>query len=284
MQIRTKHALCLVVSLLLPIACDGTARPTAPADSVGKPPVVRATLTTFPTGSFYLLAGPDPFHDNVWLVSRDGGERDVTNVRSGLGVPEFSVSRAGLVIEDASSGTPRLELIKTDGARVPFAVNAGESPAICGSGSVSIIEPPSAENKQYELVQTTSIDGEFRSVYAQRRAFADLRCGPGGQLGFISNPFAESKAAPGLLKERSARGWIRTEATKVSNPSALVWSGSAIGIAIANSNGAGEVLLRNGDQRSLAPNVIPLSWSPDGKELLVRSGSMLGVVGVDEAD
>jgi len=285
----------LVVSIALgalgvatiPLATEAATASAHPAtrpemtSASGVLPISTATARRLPPGTFYLLAGPDATSYDVWQVSRNGVERQLTRSKHFFGVSGFTASRAGLVLSSAPAGVDGLVRYTSHGL-VPIHAGKNERAIDAGidsSGRLVITTVPNSAHNYFLIGTTTSITSLPRWVSKAPVNFAPFtpEWGPGGDFSVVVGPDAPSVANRPyrvMIVHGTRSHYMVTGYKSTAN---VVWQNNSRFLAVESSTLQGEVMTLAGKRQALPRGWFGLSWSPSANQLLVRSGRRLGV-------
>jgi len=246
------------------------ARSTAPANSDPLMlPLSRAVAQRLPGGVFYVLAGPNPGSFNLWEVTDNGNEVQLTRNKIGYGISAFGASEAGVVMADAASGLDELAKLTSHGP-VLLPEGRGSGPDISDSGRVSFITPAYDKAHPYfDLRVMRSLSAPARVAYQQRAALS-ATWGPKDAIAAVSGGHPPGTKGPDPRLLIITGHQIRILKTPLANTlSNVTWTEQAPGLALSSWQDKGDVLMPGGSAVSLPDGWLPGAWSPSGKQLLV---------------
>ena len=243
-------------------------------------PLSREVARRLPDGVFYVLAGANAGSYNLWEISNIGNEIQLTDNRLGYGISDFGASPAGIVMADASSGLDRLARLTGHGA-VFLKDGRGSAPDINPEGQIYYIRPGYDKSHAFfDLEVKKSFAAAGHVIYRQHADIIGGDWGPSHAIAVISGGHAPHTTGPQpRLLIMHSNGAVKTINTGFGNSlSNVIWSEKAIGLAVTNWNGAGEVIPPNGSRVRLPRGWFPAAWSPSGSELLVVGrGPSIGI-------
>jgi hypothetical protein len=274
---------------------SGTADPSSspsPASSsvppqsttAATPPLPASTRHNLPPGVFYLLAGRGLASLNLWQVTTDGRERQLTHNRRGSGIDAFDASAAGVILADGTSSGDDLARLTPQGPALlrktgdQPALLRGSSPDIRDDGMIGYVTPPSQSGRRsgnyFEIWTRRSFSGRGTVLLKQRHPLAGPVFGPHGQIAVEGWGGAGQK--PSVLIY--AGDVVRRLLTGIDAiPSLVAWGQHAPALALAFPAHAAELLYLDGHRQLLPSGWQPLTWNPDGTELLMQSARALGI-------
>lgn len=235
-------------------------------------PVSGRALQSLPGGVFYFLAGTTPGLCNVWEVRNSGAVRELTR-NSEFGISAFGAAHGGIVVADAAHGADELGQVTLHGIRyLPTSSweGHGETPAVNNSAGLAYMTPP-FRKKYFELLSRGSFNAKARVFYTNSLPLSMPAWGPGGQVAVVAERYrtTTAKAKSRLMVISAKDGKARTLHTGLSQFDYAIWGTNAPGIVISPWAGGAEYI-SHGKQLNLPSGWAPLSWSPDGKELLMK--------------
>jgi hypothetical protein len=247
-------------------------------------PLPASTRRNLPAGVFYLLAGRGLASLNLWQVTESGRERQLTHNRRGFGIDAFDASAAGIVLADGTSSgddlarlTPQGPLLLRKTGDQPTLLR-GSSPDIRDDGMIGYVTPPSQSGSStgnYFVIWTRrSFDGRGTVLLKQRHPLTGPVFGPHGQIAVEGWGGAGQK--PSVLIY-SGDGVRRLLTGINAIPSLVAWGQHAPALALAFPAHAAELLYPNGRRQLLPSGWQPLTWNPDGTQLLMQSAHALGI-------
>lgn len=245
-------------------------------------PLPEATARRLPAGVFYLLAGPNPLSCNVWEVSRSGKETELTHNRPNFGISSFGASRAGIVMADASTGADELVRLTAHGI-VPLPGQHLGSPAINRRGEIAAVRPPGGTGTKayFYLVVKKSFSAQPQRTYRQHTPLGGLAWGPHSSAATLSSPHPPGTTGPNAkLLVVGPSGHVRVLKTGFTNLSEVVWNERTPLLAVANWQGAGEIISLTGVRHKLPTGWWPAAWDAAGTRLLVRKNGSPGRLGL----
>lgn len=255
-----------------PSGTEGTSTTSSPAATTAMVSSLVLTGAKLPKGVFYVLAGPDAYSQNVWMITGHH-QAQLTHNRRQYGISALSASRSGVVVADASSGYDEIGRL-VDGKVRSIPGGHASVPMITSSGSVYFVVPGSMT---FAIERDASFTSRPRVVYRQKESIGPVQIGPQGRVAFLSNPHPPGYGS-GTRQVRWVVGTQQSRAVPsgVSDPSSLVWSHNAIGTAVDSYTVRGAVREGNGRKWSIPKGWKVLTWSPSGKTLLLHNATELG--------
>ena len=247
-------------------------------------PLPASTRRNLPAGVFYLLAGRGLTSLNLWQVTADGKERQLTRGRPGSGIDAFDASTAGIILADGTSSgddlarlTPRgPSLLHKGGSHL--ALLRGSSPDIRDDGMVGYVTPPAPGSRSgsfFEIWTRRSFSGRGSVLIRQRGPLAGPVFGPHGQIA-VEGWGGAGQRKPSVLIYGD--GGVRRLLTRINAiPSLVAWGQHAPALALAFPAHAAELLFLDGHRQLLPPGWQPLVWNPQGTELLMQSARAFGI-------
>lgn len=269
------------------IGCSGHAAGvgrTAHA-SAGKPaattpgPIPVATISHLRPGVYYLLAGTSLSDTNLWQIGPDGRETQLTHNPQGFGISAFAASRAGIILADARYGVDDLARWTRHGpswlrprhTRKGFI--HGSVPDINNHGRITYETLPlgvSKGNQEFTIWARRSFGGGQQAVYKRRTDPGNPVFGPRDQIAIVGVGRTRVVIVP-------RRGTVRNLRTRFSLGYPPVWGEQAPALALNFKAHAAELFFPGGRREQLPGGWHPLAWSPAGGELLMQSGTSLGI-------
>ena len=272
-------AACSVVTSQPGGAIDAAAVSAASA----RLPMSPATAERLPTGTFYLLAGPNNISSNIWEVSSTGKETELTHNGPNFGISNFSASTAGVVMGDGAGGPDVLAALTANGPVELADGDDGDGPAINAAGQICYVRTIFDKNGNpayNELIVRSSFDGTGRVRYkikasASVAGMLDSQWGPNGSIAVLDGGHYPGRQGPeSKLVTVSKSGKVTRVRTGVdARLGADVWSEHGGGIAVGVTSGRSKVIYSARHQYSLPAGWFPMSWNPAGTRLLVRNYS-----------
>lgn len=258
-------ALVAVLGLTAVAGCSGG----------GHRPVATGPLSSehLPPGVLYLLAGPSDTSYNLWEV-KGGRQVELTHDRAGYGISSFDASRAGIVLADASSGVDELARLTARGPqRLPD--DHASAPCIDGAGRIAFVKV--GYPLRFLLEVKASFVSPARVVYRASQPLILMGWGPGGALVAIGDDYPPGDGTgPERVIIVDGSG-ARVKAVPLDHPGLVVWSATAPGMAVESWTNRTVYVSDTGQVLSMPTEWSPLTWSPDGRELLVASSDRLGL-------
>jgi hypothetical protein len=259
-------------------AADGDPAKTASLVAVSppRPPIPPRTQQRLPAGEFYILGCPyDSYSCNVWEVSRPGQETELTHNPANFGIDAVTASGSGIIVADAATSSDVLERLTRHGA-VPLPRDDGQAPALSTGGRLAYSIPPRGQSADFTVEVQSSYRSAPHTVLRFREGVVPADWGPRGQLAVQSIPVLQGQIR--RLYVIAADGRVRELVPHV-RVKAAVWNDHAPGIAILTTAGVAEVIGLPGGSVRIATGWEPLSWSPNGRELLIDNPkrSLLGL-------
>jgi hypothetical protein len=261
-------ATALIAALLVPAlaACSGTA--ARPPTHGG--PVPLAVAHHLPPGTFYFLAGPDATSLNVWQVSANGAEEELTHNKADYGISDFGASPAGIVLADAANGVDELARLTSHGSVLLPGGHVSE-PRINATGQIVAVRPPDDPGypHKFQLDIKASFRAVGKAIYQQRGSLLADQWGPDESLAVISCATPDGTGRTRLLII-DAHGDVRKIPTGLTHLGNLIWGERAL-LAVDSWNDTAEIIRPGKQPERLPTGWLPAAWSPAGTQLLVRS-------------
>lgn len=242
------------------------------------PRVLRST-SALPRGTFYLLAGPKSgWSNNVWQVAKSGRQVELTHNRPNYGIDGLVAAHAGIVVANAASDYDELARLTRHGM---VAIPGGHAdPAfMTAAGSVYFVEANPPEKLEVDKTFTSKPS----LIFEQRETIGVVAQGPRSRIVFQSYPEFLPKGHHGPIfqvREVLGRHRARPIDAYIRDPQVPVWSPNAVGLSINSRKVAsvpGIVLERGGHRRRMPRGWQSLTWSPNGRVLLLQKGRSLGL-------
>jgi hypothetical protein len=252
---------------------------TKPSTTLRRPQATGKTILTttreLPAGVWYVLAGPNDQSANLWRLSRSAGQTEMThNNKKDDGIDAISATEAGIVVANAASGQDTLDHVTRRGLeKIPG--GHGYVPIITKDGRVMFAVP---DSPTYYIKSDITTESKSRTVYSQRQLIGTIQSGPKDEIVFDSNPHLPGPGGPQQVREVTGVHQYRVIPTGVSDPSNVSWSADAVGLAIDSYTKRGVVVMSRSHLRwSIPRGWQSVSWSPNGRELVVLRGRQIGV-------
>jgi hypothetical protein len=268
----------LAVALVASCSCSGPLRGSSSSIGNATPdvhpaaaPVPGETLRKLPSGVFYFLAGSNPGSCNIWEVRNSGVVRQLTH-NGQSGISAMSAGRQGIVAADAAQGADELAQVMSSGVRyLPLGRGEGhgETPDINDNGALAYMVPP-YRNNYFELGYRQSFNAHARVFFRSHLPLSGPAWGPASRVAVVAERYATDTAKPKswLFVINETNGSAHQMAAALTQFDYAVWGTHAPGIVISTWGGNAEYISQ-GHHILLPHGWAPLSWSPDGQELLV---------------
>ena len=236
------------------------------------PPAVRFEGGSLP-GKIYIAAGPDELNADVYRVQ--GTLSDARRLTWGGRVSALTAWGGEVVVADARrSGSDRLESLDL---RAPDALPGrvidprGQAPELSRSGRLTWSVPlygSEGQNAGTRVYVADARGGGRRIAYQSPR---DLTSGwgPDGRLAVLVGHPQKLVLDPGTPRET---------ALDLGLESTLNFQTASDGTLWALGRGAVVIVSPSGASRRLRANWLPITWSPDGRSILVVRGARLGLL------
>jgi hypothetical protein len=271
-----------------PSASPAPSQSTVPATQ----PLPASTRRNLPAGVFYLLAGRGLASLSLWQLTTGGRERQLTHNRRGFGVDAFDASAGGIILADGTSNGDDLARLTPQGPLLlhktgdQLALLRGSSPDIRNDGMIGYVTPPTSPGSRtgsyFEIWTRRSFSSEGSLLLRQRHPLAGPVFGPHGQIA-VEGWGGPGQRKPSVLIYRD--GDVRQLLTGINAiPSLVAWGQHAPALALAFPSHAAELLFPDGHRQLLPLGWQPLTWNPDGTELLMQSARALGIWSVASPD
>jgi hypothetical protein len=249
-----------------------------------QPPVSAAVASKLGRGVIYLLAGPDPAAENVWLI-RGRTERLLTSGTKNNAISSVGAAAAGVVVSDDRFNADDLARVTTRGAWwLPTGRasrrHQGSCATISARGTIAFVTVPRAmgypDSRNFELRDQDSFTSKSVIIYTSRTPLADPVFGPANQIAFIRQPkIGDYNSTTVIVRSRDGR--LRVVKTGFADPDSLVWSATAPDLVVAAWPLKAEAISSSGRRRLLPAGWFPLAWNPAGTRLLVVSRTSIGL-------
>jgi hypothetical protein len=275
----------------IPAGSPSPSASPAPTQSTATQPLPASTRRNLPAGVFYLLAGRGLASLSLWQLTASGRERQLTHNRPGFGVDAFDASAGGIILADGTSNGDDLARLTPQGPLLlhktgQLALLRGSSPDIRNDGMIGYVTPPtspgSGTGSYFEIWTRRSFSSQGSLLLRQRHPLAGPVFGPHGQIA-VEGWGGAGQRKPSVLIY--SRGDVRRLLTGINAiPSLLAWGQHAPALALAFPAHAAELLFPDGHRQLLPAGWQPLTWNPDGTELLMQSARALGIWTVASPD
>jgi len=264
-----------------------SASPSAAAQDVitsQSPPVPQAEASKLGSGFIYLLAGPDPAEENVWVIG-DHTERQLTFGAKNNAISSVGAAAEGIVVSDDQFNADDLAKVTTRGAWwLPAGrasrLHQGSCATISARGKIAFVTVPHArgypDDNNFELRSQDSFTSKSVIIYTSRPPLSDPVFGPANQIAFIRQPRISDYNSTTVIV-RSADGHLRVVKTGFADPDSLVWSAKAPDLVVAAWPLKAEAISNGGRRKLLPAGWFPMAWNPAGTELLAASRTSIGL-------
>lgn len=246
-------------------------------------PVPNSTVRNFPSGVFYLQAGPRSGQQwwSVWTISRDR-ETAVTTGELGRRISGFAASGRGMIVT-ANTGIAAFVARWTrtgpswfHPAGKPHQIINAVAPAISPDGTLAYLNGKTGvwtrsswTARDHLAYRVPENDGLVQAAFGPHRMLAMIgpywqRTGTRPDVVIL----AHDGRGPVDLKLRSGFAELGYTA---------FWGTGAPALVIGSSHRTFELLYLSGRRQPLPAGWRPLTWNPAGTELLMVSRTKLGI-------
>lgn len=234
-------------------------------------------------GTLYVGAGPTVFAQDLYWIRADGRSRPerITALPAGRNLSVLTAGSGQVILSEGSEGTDKIARLV--GKHLERLIDDRVfTPSLSDDGRLaySRLHEAVGQPNEFLVVVRDLASGEERTAYQQAgKSISGPAWLPQGLLAVVE------KDLPGHRQTRivliAADGSIRRVELGERASTGLVGSPQAAHLVVADDNSppSGFLLdLESGQRHPLPPGWLPLTWSPDGKSLLVANGRRLGLI------
>jgi hypothetical protein len=254
------------------------------AKAIPGAPVPKSELSRLPAGVFYVFGSEQENDANVWEISANGTEQELTHNAPGEPVDAMSASPRGILLADRIDYADELVRWTNQGPvflhpdKHPHLQMLGQVPDLAADGEIAYEVPPNEpapqHNRDFTMWIKHSFTGSERIVYRSRKDPGSPLFGPHGQLAVIGPVGSRYHKGLPYVRIISRAGHMRQFHTP-SQGWPPVWGEHAPAIVVPILHGR-TIAYFPRRQVKLPGRWRPLAWNANGTDLLVQSGTELG--------